>query len=195
MEQKQESKEKSRKFVSLFTEFLQNVKEQETICHAIFSCGTVVSFPSSEEKAKIPEGWTYNPESENYPTHRITDKKLLLEIFETNKNHYQDLLKRYPSSSLLIQKAWYELIHATYPYPGNYTSDTVTNHVLKSKEKEHLWMTIFPELNPFIGTLSITTSKDQLTADLTGREGRRLDYMSPKMVAIIQEKNCTLFDV
>jgi len=151
--------------------------------HAIFSYGTLVRLNLNQTSS-----WEYDPQtdvkSSRYPNHRFTSQSSLEEIVHGNLAQFRTTLKNHPDQEQQIRRAYELLIRAGYPHPGGQSADTITHPILETKDEKNLWLTVFPWLSDDpLFTLSYTDSQQK--ADIAGREQRRLDYMSPHLIALI----------
>ena len=156
--------------------------------HAVFSHGTVVRFDPSNEEIKDFGDF-------DFPMSRIqckeedfeaTYNKIVLE----NNQHYKKVLEfktDEPDWTRLVNTAFSILMNDGYPYPCGAETESVT---LAISEDNLFWGTQFPIRNRHITTYTVSPTDsvrkfDKKDADTSGKEARRLDYMFPRLIAII----------
>jgi len=176
----------------------------------IFACGTVVRVRLSKDQ--VDAKWKFDPRWD-YPTHRVEDRKHLQDIWNENEHAFQQVLTAHPEQKEVIRAAYHKLIQqAGYPLPGGPGGDTNTLPLAQSgdaaaaqsvtasdqvvsdalaehsptpqlAEKKVLWGTFFEKEGIF--SLSCSSSTETMTADAQGREARRMDFMLPRIHAIV----------
>ena len=171
---------------------------------AVFACGTVVPFALNEqdETRERAGAFDYDPlHDEAWPRYRLLDP--LRATMRKNVRTYRRTLAAC-TEPILVKAATMFLMAGGYPPPGADISDTITYPLVRG-----LWGTIFrympsPDWAPFLNTSiaslaldgvdrSVPDTRDERelrgvahAADHFGRDARRIDYMFPRVAAIIK---------
>lgn len=167
--------------------------------HIVFSGGTIVRICSSNMYGKEFQGYELCSEGsyqDKYPTHRLKSKADLKNILTDNIKVWNSQKDALPDMHGKVLRIAYDiLIEDGYPYPGGEGSDRtaipITDPSL-SNDSSAKWLILWPNRNMYI--LNITDGTFN-TALMLGGELRRLDFMFPKVYAVIDPKgNPTYLD-
>ena len=151
--------------------------------HVIFDFGTVVrmtpehlinDIPDVEIlKDELVESWL-----SDFPIHRLKNRDGIHDI----EQHFRDVLTKIPDEHVNVAISAYKmLIRAGYPFPGGEPADSYVMPLPVKRDSTFVITVVFPMLNKYI----FTVADDHIA----GREGRRLDYMFPKIKTIILPSN------
>ncbi len=168
------------KALNKFINFLSDVGKNNPILdwHVIFSMGTVTRFDPTECDEFIGYTGEYVL---NYPLNRIKDIEID-EIITHNVLIWNEQKNTSGEIGTSINCAYEILINDGYPYPGTKQSDRYAIPCEKP-EKEFLWNINWLNCDTRITNLSLADNHNNAVA--LGGEFRRLDYMFPKVLAVI----------
>ncbi len=152
--------------------------------HGIFQCGTVVRFLVDEKTTftGFSDSKTYE-----FPDHRLRSEAAKPGIMANNEREFQRVIAANPNYASIIKSAYYTLINDGYPYPGGEGADR--NVIPLPEYGAGLVYFIYRSIYVFqCAAPGLFKGKTELTIDemdFAGGDGRRNDYMVPKLVSLI----------
>lgn len=153
--------------------------------HIIFSMGTVIRL---NPNLQTQFGGFDSEYIENFPVHRLADKNDLSDIIRQNKETFEQNMKFFTDNTTqnIISSAYHSLLAAGYPYPGTEMSDRVPVLLenVQNVQNDLLWSVLWPHNNEQITNLAVGDCAQNMI--VTSGECRRLDFMFPKIAAIIK---------
>jgi hypothetical protein len=172
--------------------FRKGGKFKKETWHVVFSFGSIVRVELPDLAS--PSNWVYQADEYKEASHRFICKEDQALACQASERDYDNLLLRKIDckQKQAIQLGMKLFMESGYPVPGGEGADSVTVDLAAKGDgigQEHedevslLWGTLFCSDSACIQTLAIES--EYLKASAVGRECRRLDYMFPRIVALI----------
>jgi hypothetical protein len=174
--------------------------------HVAFAFGTLVRVNLPEDG--VDDTWNYTPslhEEQGYPSHRISDSEKRDALLEVTED-FTRVVSSHPIEANVIRAGMKILLEGGYPLPGGEGADSLTEVIAfrgnatsdepkeeKDETLDLLFATFFLNLLPdkIQSLISSDSSFEKFRLDQIGREKRRLDFMFPRVVALI-DRNATV---